>query len=278
MRKTAHSSLKATAHRPPRRISKKPHTPEGIITARCAIVFTPLEPTDRLTRPLAIEGCFQPSARDAQLRARQRNPRGSRNTVCTWRHRGESDPQHGLLRWWLDANQALGLFVEPRQDRRLQRCTTACGSSVDAPLHIRDGWGAMRSLRAGDSAVRCFLAAKRVCGGRACALGIRCDCVALQRAAAPSCWLQARRVQRAHRESNTGWAAGCNRIFNQGPPARRPGSAPAGVPRPGSAALRPVRLAAPRGELAAGGETTEESGVHSSMRPGAGSNSRCEFK
>ena len=86
-----------------------------------------------------------------------------------------------------------------------------------------------------------LLAAKRVCGGRACALGIRCDCVALQRAAAPSCWLQARRVQRAHRESNTGWAAGCNRIFNQGPPARRPGSAPAGVPRPGSAALRPVR-------------------------------------
>jgi len=157
-------------------------------------------------------------------------------------------------------------------------CSAARPPAVDAPLHIRDGWGAMRSLRAGDSAVRCFLAAKRVCGGRACALGIRCDCVALQRAAAPSCWLQARRVQRAHRESNTGWAAGCNRIFNQGPPARRPGSAPAGVPRPGSAALRPVRLAAPRGELAAGGETTEESGVHSSMRPGAGSNSRCEFK
>ena len=83
---------------------------------------------------------------------------------------------------------------------------------------------------------------------------------------------------RAHRESNTGWAAGCNRIFNRGPPARRPGSAPAGVPRPGSAALRPVRLAAPRGGLAAGGETMAESGVHISMRPGAGSNSRCGFK
>jgi hypothetical protein len=105
---------------------------------------------------LIPEGCFQPSARDVRLRARQRNPRASRNTVCTWRHGGESEPQHGILRWRLDANQALGLF-EPRQDRRLQRCTTACGSSVDAPLHIRDGWGAMRSLRAGDSAVRCFL-------------------------------------------------------------------------------------------------------------------------
>ena len=103
------------------------------------------------------EGCFQPSARDVRLRARQRNPRASRNTVCTWRHGGESEPQHGFFRWRLDANQALGLFVAPRQDRRLQRCTTACGSSVDAPLHIRDGWGAMRSLRAGDSAVRCFL-------------------------------------------------------------------------------------------------------------------------
>jgi hypothetical protein len=123
-----------------------------------------------------------------------------------------------------------------------------------------------------------LLATMNVCGGRACALGIRCDCVALQLAAAPSCWFQARRVQRAHRESNTGWAAGCNRIFNRGPPARRPGSAPAGVPRPGSAALRPVRLAAPRGGLAAGGETTAESGVHISMRPGAGSNSRCGFK
>ncbi len=44
-----------------------------------------------------------------------------------------------FFRWRLDANQALGLFVAPRQDRRLQRCTTACGSSVDAPLHIRDG-------------------------------------------------------------------------------------------------------------------------------------------
>ncbi len=51
----------------------------------------------------------------------------------------ESQIHNGLLRWWLDANQALGLFVEPRQDRRLQRCTTACGSSVDALLHIRDG-------------------------------------------------------------------------------------------------------------------------------------------
>ena len=66
-----------------------------------------------------------------------------------------------------------------------------------------------------------LLATMSVCGGRACALGIRCDCVALQLAAAPSCWCQARRVQRAHRESNTGWAAGCNRIFNRGPPAGR---------------------------------------------------------
>ena len=66
-----------------------------------------------------------------------------------------------------------------------------------------------------------LLATMNVCGGRACALGIRCDCVALQLAAAPSCWCQARRVQRAHRESNTGWAAGCNRIFNRGPPAGR---------------------------------------------------------
>ena len=105
---------------------------EGIITARCAIFFTPLEPTDCLTRPLAIEGCFQPSARDSRLRARQRNPRASRNTVCTWRHGGESEPQHGFFRWRLDANQALGLLFAPRQDRRLQRCTTACGSSVDA--------------------------------------------------------------------------------------------------------------------------------------------------
>jgi len=48
------------------------------------------------------------------------------------------------------------------------------------------------------------LAAKNICGGRACALGIRCDCVALQLAAAPSCWFQARRVQRAHREYNQG--------------------------------------------------------------------------
>lgn len=39
----------------------------------------------------------------------------------------------------------------------------------------------MRSLRAGFSAIRAFLRLKRVCGGRACALGIRCDCVALQR-------------------------------------------------------------------------------------------------
>jgi hypothetical protein len=45
-----------------------------------------------------------------------------------------------------------------------------------------------------------------------------------------------------------------------------------------SAALRPVRLAAPRGGLAAGGETTAESGVHISMRPGVGSDSRCGFK
>ena len=136
----------------------------------------------------------------------------------------------------------------------------------------------MRSLRAGDSAKErppCY--DERLWWTRMRS-GIRCDCVALQLAAAPSCWFQARRVQRAHRESNTGWAAGCNRIFNRGPPARRPGSAPAGVPRPGSAALRPVRLAAPRGGLAAGGETTAESGVHISMRPGAGSNSRCGFK
>ena len=37
-----------------------------------------------------------------------------------------------------------------------------------------------------------LLATMNVCGGRACALGIRCDCVALQLAAAPSCWFQAR--------------------------------------------------------------------------------------
>ena len=67
-------------------------------------------------------------------------------------------------------------------------------------------------------------------------------------------------------------------LTGDAPAVRRPGSAPAGVPRPGSAALRPVRLAAPRGGLAAGGETTAESGVHISMRPGAGSNSRCGFK
>jgi hypothetical protein len=48
----------------------------------------------------------------------------------------------------------------------------------------------------------------------------------------------------------------------------------------GRARLRCGRceLAAPRGGLAAGGETTAESGVHISMRPGAGSNSRCGFK
>ena len=60
------------------------------------------------------EGCFQPSARDSRLRARQRNPRASRNTVCTWRHRGEPEPQHGLT------PMAAGHEPSPGRVRRAQ--------------------------------------------------------------------------------------------------------------------------------------------------------------
>ena len=105
---------------------------EGIITARCAIFFTPLEPTDCLTSPLAIEGCFQPSARDAQLRARQRNPRGSRNTVCTWRHRGEPEPQHGLTLMVAGREPSPGLLRRAQTGPDVAALHDRCGSSVDA--------------------------------------------------------------------------------------------------------------------------------------------------
>ena len=133
----------------------------------------------------------------------------------------------------------------------------------------------MRSLRAGDSAKErppCY--DERLWWTRMRS-GIRCNCVALQLAAAPSCWFQARAptvnpTQGGLRDA-TEYLTGDPR---RAAPGRRLQACR------GRARLRCGRceLAAPRGGLAAGGETTAESGVHISMRPGAGSNSRCGFK
>jgi hypothetical protein len=89
-----------------------------------------------------------------------------------------------------------------------------------------------------------LLATMNVCGGRACAL--ESDATALR-----CSWLRHPHVGSRR--------AGCSAPtvnptqgglrdateYLTGDPRRRPGSAPAGVPRPGSAALRPVRVGSP---------------------------------
>ena len=149
----------------------------------------------------------------------------------TSRHRGESDPQSGVCRWRLDANQALGLFVEPDRTggcsaarppaaaRSMRSCTQE--TLMNHPQFAR------RSL--GDKSV---LAANGACGGRACALGpgIRCDCVALQRQPHVRS-VQARRVRRFRLESNQG---GCGKPPN----ICRVGACAHAAGGPGSDALR----------------------------------------